>query len=85
MYRTPVLKPITIYRTVNGAPQDLTVKLPKGISEWQRMAEHFIDCILDGAKCKAPLRHGLIVQEMLEAVLTSAAKGKEVRLDGAGS
>jgi len=36
--------------------------------------------VLDGAECAAPLRHGLIVQRMLEAVLTSARTGEEVRL-----
>jgi hypothetical protein len=31
--------------------------------------------------CEAPLRHGLIVQEMMEAVLASGASGHEVILD----
>jgi len=79
------LKPVTIYRTVDGAPQDVAVQMPKGKNNWQLIAEHFIECVLDGAPCQAPLRDGLIVQEMLEAVLASAAKGKEIRLDRGGS
>lgn len=74
------LKPLTLYRTVNEAPQDTTVALPKGPDVWDVIAGHFIDCILDGATCEAPLRHGLVVQQMMEAVLKSAATGKEVRL-----
>jgi predicted dehydrogenase len=74
------LEPIRIHRTVDGAPQDIDVKLPTGPSAWDRIAAHFIDCILDGTECLAPLRHGLIVQRMMEAVLKSAKIGREVRL-----
>jgi len=75
------LSPLTLYRTENGAAQDITVKLPKSPEVWEVIAGHFIDCILDGIECQAPLRHGLIVQQMMEAVLESAATGREVRLD----
>jgi len=74
------LKPLTVYRTVNGAPQDISVALPKGPGVWDRIASHFLDCIVDGATCRAPLRHGLEVQRMMEAVLKSAASGREVAL-----
>jgi predicted dehydrogenase len=72
------LSPLTLYRTVHGAPQDTTVKLPKGPEVWDVIAGHFIDCILDRVTCEAPLRHGLIVQQMMEALLESAATGQEV-------
>jgi len=75
------LDPLTLYRTVDGAPQDISVKLPKGQEAWDNIAAHFIECVLDGVPCQAPLRHGLIVQEMMEALLESARTGKEVRLD----
>jgi hypothetical protein len=35
---------------------------------------------LDDVPCAAPLRHGLIVQEMMEALLESADTGTEVRI-----
>jgi len=76
--------PLTLYRTENGVPQDVTMKIPPGPSAWDNIAGHFINCILDGVKCEAPLRHGLIVQQMMEAVLRSAETGKEVRLREAG-
>jgi predicted dehydrogenase len=66
---------------VNGAPHDITVELPAEVKPWDNIAAHFIECILDGAACQAPLRHGLIVQEMMEALLRSAEIGREVRLD----
>ena len=74
------LRPLTIYRTVDAAPQDTTVALPDGPNAWDMIAGHFIDCILDGAPCQAPLRHGMIVQEMMEALLKSAETGREVRI-----
>jgi len=72
--------PLTLYRTVDGAPHDTTVNLPKGADPWDLIAGHFIDCILDGKPCDAPLRHGLIVQEMMEAMLRSAETGREAVL-----
>jgi predicted dehydrogenase len=75
------LSPLTVYRTVNGAPQDVAVTIPKPRDVWDRIASHFLDCIVDGAPCAAPLRHGLEVQRMMEAVLKSAASGREVVLD----
>jgi predicted dehydrogenase len=73
-------KPLTLFHTRDGAPADATVVLPKGPVVWETLAEHFCDCIIDGVACQAPLRHGLIVQEMMEALLESAEAGKEVRI-----
>ena len=73
------LKPITVYRTVKGVPQDVKIEIPKGPEAWDNIAGHFIDCILDGGECRAPLRHGLIVQQMLEGLLQSGETGEEVR------
>lgn len=74
-------RPLTIFQTRDGAPADVSVALPKGPDVWQAIADHFCDCILDGAACQAPLRHGLLVQQMMEALLESAAKGEEVRIE----
>lgn len=74
------LRPLRLYRTEHGAPQDIDVSLPKDKEGWDHIADHFIACILDGTACEAPLRHGLIVQEMMEAMLRSAEMGREVRI-----
>ncbi|MFO7898223.1 MAG: Gfo/Idh/MocA family oxidoreductase [Planctomycetota bacterium] len=74
------LRPLTVYRTVDGAPQDTTVDLPEGRSAWEVIAAHFIECILDGVECEAPLRDGLLVQEMMEALLESAETGREIEV-----
>jgi len=77
------LDPLTVYSTKKGKPVDKSVRLPKGIDPFERMADHFVACVLDGVECEAPLRHGLVAQQMLEAVLKSARTGREVRLDRA--
>lgn len=75
------LSPLTIYRTDRGNEQDITVDLPRsGPKSWDNIATHFIDSIRLGKPCEAPLRHGLIVQQMMEALLKSAEVGKEVRI-----
>jgi predicted dehydrogenase len=73
--------PPVIYRTMDGAPADTTVQIPRGPGGFERLASHFIACVLDGVPCQAPLRHGLTVQRMLEALLKSAETGREVRLE----
>jgi len=72
---------LTIYKTVNGAPQDATIALPTPEHHFGRVADHFIDCVLDGIPCEAPLRHGWMVQQMMEAVLKSGETGEEIRFD----
>ncbi len=72
------LKPLSLYHTVNGVPQNIAVEIPKDKEAWDNIAAHFIECILDGIRCQAPLRHGLIVQQMMEGLLKSAEMGKEV-------
>jgi len=76
-----LLRPLTVYKTVNSAPQDTTIEVPKGPPGFGPVANHFIECVLDGVECQAPLRHGLIVQQMMEGLLESARLGHEIRLD----
>ncbi len=80
------LKPLRLYRTdKEGKFEDIKGKPPKSEyrKSWDAIADHFIECILDGATCKAPLRHGLIVQQMMEGLLRSAETGREVKIDAA--
>jgi predicted dehydrogenase len=73
------LDPPTLYRTLDGRPADTALSPPE-VDGFDGVAAHFLACVLDGADCPAPLRHGLTVQRMLEAVLASARTGREVRL-----
>ena len=51
------------------------------MGSWDRIADHFINCILDGVACEAPLQHGLVVQKMMEGLLHSAEIGKPVSFE----
>ncbi len=78
------LTPLRIYRTdETGTNEDIDVNLPPGKYKeaWDAIAGHFIECILEDVTCKAPLRHGLIVQQMMEGLLTSAETGREVHIE----
>ncbi len=77
------LNPLTIYKSSKGVQQDLSVEITDKTTSWERIADHFVASILDGVPCDAPLRDGLTVQEMLEALLRSAETGKEVRVQKA--
>ena len=52
--------------------------LPEGAKPWDNIAEHFIACVLDGVECLAPLHHGLVVQEMMEAYRARVDQGVSV-------
>lgn len=75
------LRPLTLYQTVNNAPQDVSIKIPSTREGFDNVAADFVNAILDGTECHAPLRHGLIVQQMMEAVLESGKIGREIRFD----
>lgn len=75
------LHPLTLYRTVRGEQQNIRIDSDVDSEvAWERVAEHFLTCIQDGLECQAPLRHGLQVQRMMEALLTSAEQGRQIEL-----
>jgi predicted dehydrogenase len=76
------LSPLTLFNNQMGQAQDSRVEIRSdGETPWNNIAAHFIDCILDGKTCEAPLSHGFAVQRMMEALLSSAQSGHEVRVD----
>ncbi len=76
------LRPLTIYRMNGELEENATIDIPESANElaWDNLAGHFIASILDGTPCAAPLRHGWLVQRMMEGLLRSAQTGQEVRL-----
>lgn len=76
------LWPPTLYKDMYDQPQDVKIQGFEDTDNkaWTAIADHFIACILDGCQCQAPLRHGLVVQEMMEGLLESAEIGQEVLL-----
>ena len=76
------LEPLKLYRTEDRVEHDEAVALPRygTVGSYESIAGHFIECILDGKKCVAPLRQGLQVQQMLEALLASADADRELEI-----
>lgn len=74
------LDPLTIYEQQNGELVDTVLHRGHDSAAWDRLTDHFIECILDGVQCDAPVRDGLRVQEMMEALLHSGDTGREVQL-----
>ncbi len=73
------LHPLTVFQTVQGDLRNVAVEMPEDDrTAWQNIADHFVTCILDSTECRAPLRHGLEVQRMMEGLLTSAQTGQQI-------
>lgn len=73
------LGPLTVYGERNGYLSDDTVT----VGETDRFAgelRHFAQSVLDGTMPKYPLEQAVQMQEMLEAIYTSAEQGKEIEL-----
>ncbi len=71
--------PLTIYKDLYGQP--VSIPLPvKKVPGHANEIRQFIDCCLDGTENPAPLEHGLIVQQMLDAIYKSSETGREVKL-----
>lgn len=75
------LRPLTIYRMNGDMEENAAIEMPENANllAWDNVAGHFIDSILDSTPCIAPLRHGWLVQRMMEGLLKSAETGQEVR------
>ena len=56
------------------------VRLPK-VPHTEDRVHHFVSCVLDGKKPLVPLEESLQVQRVLDAIYTSSATGKEVKLN----
>jgi predicted dehydrogenase len=72
--------PFMIYHDDAGVMMNSTpAYLPKEDVFPQKM-RHFVDVVLNDARCEAPAEHGLMVQKMLDGIYASAAAGKEVTI-----
>ena len=75
------LHPLMAYRCDDNQEEDIQLEPTERMGSWDRIADHFISCILDGVVCEAPLQHGLVVQKMMEGLLHSAEIGKPVSFE----
>ena len=75
------LRPLMAYRCDDDKEEDIQLKPTEGMRSWDRIADHFISCILDRIDCEAPLKHGLMAQKMMEGLLRSAESGQPVTFE----
>jgi len=74
-------KPLMDYRCNDDKEKDIKFRPTERMKSWDRIADHFINCILDRIDCKAPLRRGLIAQKMMGGLLRSAEIGCPVTFE----
>jgi predicted dehydrogenase len=73
------LYPARLFRNgVNG--YETTHLAAQKVPHPEDRVHHFVNCVLDGRKSLVPVEESLKVQQILDAIATSAATGKEVRL-----
>ncbi|MBQ3094150.1 MAG: gfo/Idh/MocA family oxidoreductase, partial [Clostridia bacterium] len=73
------LGPLTVYGERNGYLSDDTVTVGNS-DRFANELRHFAQSVLDGTMPKYPLEQAVQMQEMLEAIYTSAEQGKEIEL-----
>ncbi len=76
--------PMKLLSEMNGYMTDVTLVDTKGFDFGKSFAEetdHFIDCIINGTKCKNPAEDGVELMKILCAAYESAATGHEVIID----
>ena len=75
------LRPPVLYQTVKDELVDTPIEVDPLPIAWHNVGKHFIECILDGVPCRAPLRQGMQVQQMMEGLLKSSETGEVVHFD----
>ena len=73
------LYPAKLFRNTLEGQETLLLNAAKVPYPEDRL-HHFVNCVLDGRKPLVAPEESLKVQQVLDAIYTSAASGKEVRL-----
>lgn len=74
---------LEMYTEINGYMADVNLCTPTALSFdglFQGEIDHFVECILDGASCRAPAEDGIMIMRILRAIYESAETGHEVLL-----
>jgi predicted dehydrogenase len=69
---------LEIYNDRNGF--QTTSRVGQGLAPVPTAMSHLVDCILEDKPHMATGEEGLVVQELLDAIYASAAKGKPIQL-----
>jgi predicted dehydrogenase len=69
---------LEIFTDMNGAMLTMTPAHVPATPAFEAKMRHFVDVCLGGRYNEVPCEHGMMVQEMIEAMYTSAERGREV-------
>lgn len=73
---------LEIYRDINDYMTNITPIIDYNYDVFAEMftneTNHFYDCCVNGAKCKAPAEDGVMLMKILDAIYESAKTGHEV-------
>ena len=74
---------LEMYTEINNYMADVSLTVPTALSFdglFANEIDHFVDCIINGTKCKSPAEDGIAIMEILDGVYKSAETGHEVVL-----
>lgn len=74
---------LEFYSEQNGYMTNIQLDAPTALSFdglFENEINHYIDCIMNGTKCKSPAEDGIAIMEILNAIYESARTGHEVIL-----
>jgi len=77
------LDTLTIYRTENGTPVDITPKVPV-VNVHDTEIAHFIECIRTGLSPISPAQHALHVFQIIDAIYRSSESGRDELIGNPG-
>ncbi len=76
---------LEIYKDMNDYMANITPIVEYNYDVFAEMfsgeVNHFYDCVINGAKCKAPAEDGVMLMKILDAIYESALTGHEVKID----
>lgn len=75
---------LKIFTNVHNYPVNMEMGLPSALSFdglFQKEIDHYVDCLLGKAECKAPAEDGVTLMRILDALYESARTGHEVIIE----
>ena len=72
---------LEIYTDINNYQSNVTLVAPSALSFeglFANEVNHYVDCIMNGTKCKSPAEDGIEMMKILDAIYESARTGHEV-------
>lgn len=75
---------LKLYTDMNDYMANVELTAPTALSMeglFENEINHFVDCIMNGTPCRAPMEEGVVLMKILDGIYESARTGHEVILD----